>query len=498
MLDGGVVMGKQHFGNGENLMCANTARTNGLRACPPPDLGMAGLVSAALKPVPRIFLTLPLTMWSLASPAAEWSVTPKASATTVYDDNLRLDSGPHDSVFGAILELSAEMAVATEVSTVNLAPRVRLERYTEDHTGSGKDEREIDLDNEQFYLDFSGKHRIERTILQLRGNFTRDTTLTSEREPVDPSQGGTAVTGFIQDRKVRQSFDVNPSVAYEMSEKNTIQVGAGYRDVSYSDAENTGLADFTYKSANLSDTHMLTEYDQLMGSVFVSQQESEGFPEIDRQLISLNPLIIAELSQTSTQTDSLGGQLQYTHWFSDTLKGSIGAGVITSDMEIVQNFLDAARNPIANPRIDEDSDTGFLFNASAEKKFEQTTVTGSFARSVNPSGFGGQNSQDDLFLSALHQISPRLDGGLNFRYLRTEAQSKAFNNLQNQSGRNLSRDYLSINTRLAYRLTEFWSLSAAYTYSSQDVDTQPEAISADSNGLLFSINYDGQKRAIAR
>lgn len=380
---------------------------------------------------PRVLACLILALSSQGISAAEWSAKPIVYAGAEFNDNKRLTTLPHDSVLGGIFDASAQLAVATEASSLNLVPRVRLSFYTPD--------RETDLDSEDIFFDFSGNHTRERALWKLNGNYTRDTTLTSELE----------TTGLTQVNRQRQSIYLAPSVDYAIAEKNTLQLGFGYTDVVYEDAQRTGLVDYTYKTASLTDTHQLSEFEQVNGTLFVSRFEA---PE------------------SSTTTDSLGLQLGYTRTFSESLKASLAIGFIASEIELIEKTRDV----------------GPLFDVSVEKKLEATVFTGIYSRAVSPTGSGTQDTLDRLRLSVNHKISEQLDANLGFSFVQSETQAAIAGDA--------SRDYARLDARIRYRLTEFWSLIGGYSYSRAEGSLEP----ADSNGILLTLAYEGEKWAISR
>jgi len=406
--------------------------------------------------------------------AAEYSVKPRAQLSAEFDDNKLLrnsvNTPRHDSVVGSILDISAELAIATETSTLNLTPRGRLARYTEytetNKIGNQTLDRPVDLDYDNVYVDFGGKREFERVVLEMEGNYTRDTVLTSETLADQPS-------GFRLVNTPHQSISVNPSVTYEVSERNALKFSGSYADVTYEEAP--GYSDYTYQLASLTDLHKLTERDEITGTVFYSRFEA---PEPDQPLTLL---------VTSNQSDNIGFQAGYTRIFSETLKGSIGAGFISSDLEFAQ-FINLPTGLTEITR-EKTSDIGLLLDASLEKEFENTTLNGTYSRSVSPSGYAAQDTRDALRLSAIHNFTERLESGMFFDYTQSESQGGGTAGTQ-------QRDYLRLEARLRYRLSEYWSLIGSYIYSRQDSDNAPEA--AESNAALVSLSYDGQKWSMSR
>lgn len=85
-----------------------------------------------------------------------------------------------------------------------------------------------------------------------------------------------------------------------------------------------------------------------------------------------------------------------------------------------------------------------------------------------------------------HKISEQLDANLGFSFFRREDQAAI-------SG-DVSRDYARLDARIRYRLTEFWSLIGGYSYSRAEGSLEP----AESNGILLTLAYEGEKWSISR
>jgi hypothetical protein len=432
-------------------------------------------LSLSRRSTARFLACLSLCLSAERLVADEYSFTPSINFSTEFDDNKRLTPNPHDSVFGGLLDVSGQFGIATETSTLHLSPRARIARYTEYTEKVENAKQKTDLDYESFYVDFGGKRTFDRLVLGMQGNYTRDTTLTSEL-------AGTGTGTGLLTNQVRQSISINPSISYELSERNLVSLGGGYTEVTYEDTDATGLANYTSQTVNLSDTHQVTEKDQLTGSLFVSRSD---VPEHTQS--KDGPFT----TRSSSLADNVGAQLAYSHAFSETLKGDVGAGFIVSDLEFTQSTLfDGA--PIGPPATIRETDIGPLFDASITKKFETTTLMGSYGRSVSPSGFGSQSTQDAVRLTATHDLTERLDSGMFFDYVSNEFQGGQNTNL------NSSRDYLRVETRLRYSLSPFWSLAAAYIYSRQEFGSTVNAETPESNAGMITLTYSSEKQAMSR
>ena len=137
---------------------------------------------------------------------------------------------------------------------------------------------------------------------------------------------------------------------------------------------------------------------------------------------------------------------------------------------------------------EETTDIGRLLDARVQKDLEKTSLTSNFSRQVIPSSLGQQNTRSALSLRANHRFSQRLTGHLGAGYTRNERQG-----VTQLAGTN---DRQQFNAGWKWRVDEFWTLGVDYNYRHRK--TEQSSDSASSNAVLFSLRYDGEKRAVSR
>jgi hypothetical protein len=407
-------------------------------------------------------------LWPLRLSATEWSVTPRVKMSAEVNDNKRLIRSSvekqlgktHDPVVGGLLDLSAEAAMNTESTKLYFSPRAVLSRYTRDGLPGG-------LSSENFYIDFGGTHALnERLTIGLRGNYTYDTTLTSELQ----------TTGRTQSRFRRSTIDLNPTIAYATSERNTVQGGINYTNTMYeSQARQVGLLDYLYQGVYLADTYKLNDKEEVSATVSANRFE----PANVTSSVLVNGKTVPFQVQKST-TDNLSFEAGYSRKFSESLKGSVEAGVIHTRTDtkthVLGNFLGTQTT----------SDLGFLFDISATKTFERAELSAGFSRRVIPSGFGSQITQNELRVAANHKFSERFNGGLNLLWDDNHYTANRFSSIA-------PNEYQRAEPYLRYQLTPFWYLMAQYIYSRSSRSDSSRDDTTDSNAFLFSVGYDGEK-----
>jgi len=165
--------------------------------------------------------------WAEGIQAKEIYIQPSINIKTEYDDNITLKDDRFDaldtSAYGVITRAAAKLGVRSDRYDIALDNRVVINRYSSD----------FDLDSEDVFIDFTSNfNATEKSIFSLSGNYTRDTTLTSE---LDESGTGTGLV--LQDNPVREQWSVSPNWTYLLSETQFLQANYSHYDVSYEESD---------------------------------------------------------------------------------------------------------------------------------------------------------------------------------------------------------------------------------------------------------------------
>jgi len=180
--------------------------------------------------------------------AAEWSSQPWVKLRTEYSDNMQLRTGQTQEAHGGVLSAGLRLSRTDERGVLSLMPIVHVRRF---------DSKErLDSDDESLRLDWS--RRGEQSVWGMNGEWTRDTTLTSELE----------VSGLVQARKPRIKRYLSPSFRYSLTSRSNVGVDVAYTTVKYGDALLTGLVDYDYAQADLSVTYLWSEQGTVTGMLY--------------------------------------------------------------------------------------------------------------------------------------------------------------------------------------------------------------------------------------
>ena len=382
--------------------------------------------------------------------SAAWQFEPAIALQGSYDDNARLDPDVEDSVYGAKLSPTLQLARYTDITTLNGFLRLDFNKYWGDTDDfSAKDNQLAGL---------SVIRKIERGRLGLRGTFKRDTVLRSVEfpdegvdddliVPPDPSVDDNSTRENIR----RYRYDVNPTMTYDLTERWQVGLGYRYQNTFYgkNDTNNDGeddLFDFDRHAINGRVSVPVTEKNKLVSTLLVSRYDSDSNRTTDN--FELQTGLRHEFDETTNVTLTLGGR--YTRFDDDDNNSG------------------------------SDSSTGWVARLAALKTTGLTTFDGSLERKLSPSGVGDEVETDELRFNAKRQLTEFISFALSTRLFENET-------IGSVKTRNNNRRFLSVQPALIWTLTESWSVSTAYRYRRQKDFDEPD--SASSNAVFLTLLY---------
>jgi len=368
-----------------------------------------------------------------------------------YNDNILLTTLPHNAVWGSILTPSLTLSRSSEVSQTSASARLNFNRYA----------GESGLDRNDQYFALSSNLKTERNIWAGNASYTRDSTLTSELNQ----------TGIVQSRTQRNLLTLAPTWTRMLSERNSLKLGYEYDQASY-DGSSVGLINYSNQSAQASWLYQLSGSDLLnMTASYSRFQTADG----------------------NYKANTIGVQAGLTYSFSETLKGSILAGVsrtqsnINSPARIVV-IIPGVFYILVPPQTISTTDVVPVLSASLEKQFETTTINASVSRELNPTGNGSLAETDRFGLGASHKFSETLSGSVNGAAYRSRYIGNAVTSANSR--------YYELALNLNWRMSEQWVLDSGYRYAR--VEYQASSLVPVSNMVYASVRYDWPKISVSR
>ncbi len=423
--------------------------------------------------------------------AAEWSVEPSINFREEYNDNIRFLTTAHTGVWQSRLTPSLRLSSKTEVSEVSGSAQFSINQYSGDP--------QVENRNDQFYTLLT-RLQSERNTWAMNASYKQDSTAESER----------ANTGVVhQTRTQRSLLSLSPSWIRMLTERITFKLDYNYQDVKY-DQHINNLNDYTSQQAGGTLQYRLSERDTVSLAAIYSTTEynpivsiyPDGFPLFNygSGTYLQIPGITGNGNDTiSRKSSTRSVQVGLNHQFSENFIGYLSLGIrntITTtghacngDFGRISLYTGtfctgAALHPLI-AFADETSGNGSSFNASVEKKFESSKVSGFASRDTNPSG-SGLVETDKFGVSLNRSLTEKLTGSFDAIAYRTKYIGVIYPGSR----------YYTVEPKLNWRFTEWWTLDAGYRYARYEPESTASAIT--SNAVYLNLAYNWPKMAISR
>ena len=302
-----------------------------------------------------------------------------------------------------------------------------------------------------------------------------------------------------------------------LTERSSLKLDYNFQEVKY-DAH-INLNDYTYQQASSTLQYQLSERDQVSFSANYSITDYAPILRLYPSVVPLygyvggNPaqpfLFATGLGGTDTLTQKInttGVQASATHSFSETMRGDLSVGYRATNIEAEHScngflgFISPYTGtsctgsisipsypiPITTITFTEKSrGNGYSFSANLEKTFEAAKMTGFASRETNPSG-SGLAETDKLGVSLNRNLTEKLTGYFDAIAYRTKYIGVTIPGSR----------YYTVEPRLNWRLTEWWTLDAGYRYARYEPDSVANAIT--SNAVYLNVAYTWPKMAVSR
>jgi hypothetical protein len=361
--------------------------------------------------------------------AAEQSVKTFATVTTEYNDNKRLVTTDHDTATGAIVDVGVNFSLSTAPNKLKIKPRLRSSRF----------DGEQGLDTDDQYLASLYEHYTERSVFTFNIDYTRDSPLTSEFQEVE----------FVQVNKRRETWESNPTWSYRFSKILLGNFGLGYTDVIHQDSAQTGLIDYTYKSAFTGLSYSMSEYTQIGLTLYGSRFKAPDVKNI---------------------TDDTGIQVNLGYSLLESLTLNVKYSWHKSAVEIGPDgsfFSDTRR--------------GRLLDVEAVQKLSSGTLSASVVNEIRPASRGILEQHDRYTLKWLYHVTERTNGTI--RLVNTRINDAT------DDPAYVKWEYRYAMCELNYQVSSGLYVSGKYQYSwknSENAESQ-----AESNAILLLLRYQG-------
>lgn len=403
---------------------------------------------------------------SLPVQAAQWSVEPKVSLRSGYNDNIRLTTADHDSVWETALTPAVKFGVSKENQGLFGNADVSIRRF---YGGSGANSSSL-LDREDYHFKVNAYQRTERNDFGADIEITRDNTLDSELD----------VTGqVIENRATRLSTILNPSWTRMLNEKTRLELEYRFNRVEYSDeVGQNNLVNYDFNTVSASLVRNFTPRTQ--GTLSTSANRYKPETGLNSDTYAIQAGLTRQHSETLT-TSWLAG---WRDTRSDTL---VATGICIPDSSA--KFPNCPPGPPLNNPVqtgtkkDETSNGGATYAASITKTLERGSLGASVTRIATPSGEGQLLDTTRLALTGEHRFTELLRSNLTVEYYERDT-------IVNASGTGNSdtntRNYFRIRPSFTWQWQREWFLTGEYQYAENE---QTSGETATQNLVYLTLTY---------
>ncbi len=371
--------------------------------------------------------------------AADWSVNPKLTGSFEYNDNTRMSEIPTEQVEveGAAVDAAVELRADGQTGFFRAYPRARATFFPGDETE----------ETQSWWLQTDGQHIGEKSQLDIRADYSSIETLgpylplSDPGGPIGQPDPGEGTGGHEEALNREDRLIVAPTLQYSFTERQGLEVGAGYVDVSFDQQIDADREDFSYIYGNLGYVYRLSPTKSITFSVEGSEFENED----------------------GLKTNAQEASFRWTNK--------------TSEQALFYFRLGASR---AEDDVTGDWDEGFSGGVGVDWAFEVSKVSFEITSDIDPNAAGRLVQRDQLRLAYEYRLSEALTAKTVVRYLQDEGTGDA--------DEFETRKYANATVGLDWRFARQWTLGGAYTYVYRDFEN--DLSSADANRFSLGITYE--------
>ena len=379
-----------------------------------------------------------LSMTGREAQAAEWSAEPSLAVKGEYNSNLTLSQIPGE-VWGHWVSPSVRFAGSTERLEVSGKAAGDFVTYYGDQNRS--------LTNGFFPV--VARYSSERDVFTLDGSFVRDNTLRTELQ-----QTG-VVLGFTQ----RNLISMSPSWTRSVTENLSFQLGYQFTNATYENGRSLGLFDYDVNGGNLGVSYKLTEGDDL--------QLTGSYTKLD-------------VPDAGLKSSNAGGSLSVTHVLSEATTVTAFGG---------PRFLDQTQT-VGNTSLSSNQ-LVWTFGGSIRTKWEDARASFDGGQEVNVSGLGVLLKTNRVGATVSKDLTETLTVSLAGQAFQVQALPVQAGVAQAAETR-----LMNVTPAITWKLNQWWTLEASYTYVDRKVDATNEFFHG--NSTFLKLTYNIPKLSISR
>jgi len=379
--------------------------------------------------------------------AAEWTIDGRLNQEMAYDDNIRMQSG-EDKRSSFIYEFLPQLNAAYKSGNTQLAANVGygVEVYS----------NKLETTRQKVNTSVSGSYQTQSVNYGLNVSYN-----------LQPARNTAADdTGNFNSDAARTSWSISPTIAYTLTEQDTLSGSVQYSQSLYSNEDALAISSSNDNSNigfNLAWGHRWSEQYTTTLSANASFYESDG-----------------EIRQTTNK--SYSATLGNSYVFNEQWDVYFDVGYRYTDSENTQLGF-----------IIDHSSQGFLINSALNYTGEVLTSGISFNQSITPDGNGQLNQRSSVAFNVSYQLAETVSTQLSSSYQKTKSISTfVLNN---------DRSNITASAEINWKVTQFIFLNARYSYRWQDEQPLINTVAtenASSNRVMLTVGYNWQGLSLSR
>jgi hypothetical protein len=406
-----------------------------------------------------------MLLFSHNSQAFDWLFQPDFDANERYTDNLRMQIKPTRDNFISTLSPSLLAGFIDRNQELRTSFRWNEIIYHDDPDMDDFGEKIADFSHQ-----FSG----ENFKTDLKAQYAEQSSLNTQLD-----QDG---SGNLQLQIPRHTISVSPGFTYNITEKNALQLGYNYLNVSFDRIPGALQGIFSYSDY---ENHQVTataihNYSDRLSFNLTGAYAEYTSPSSGSFLYPKTDFDIYENSHVSSTTLTYQAGTQYI--FDEQTQISASAGMRDTKTNQKGSFT-----PQLYPYINYSSNSngsGYVFSTNLTRKSEWGGLILSADQQVNPSSNGSQQQSTSFSGNLNYNLAERWITGINARYQLTESTSGGKINSTN------NRTYTTVTPNIRWSWTPEINLNLSYSYRYQKFDNQDDP--SIGNNLELQFSYQPQ------
>lgn len=426
------------------------------------------------------FLLPALVFFSGNSCALEWLFAPDLSLKERYDDNVRMQPVAQGSNF--ITTISPGLMAGYLASNDELRAKFKWNELI--YSGDSE-------------LNFSEKVASLNHLFQ--GEWFKTDLLTAYAEESSiNTQLDLSGSGLLQRLVPRTTKSIDPSITFNLSETNLLQLGLSYLDVEFQRQPNLEndryYSDYTNQQISATFTHIYSE--RLSFNLTGAYSEFDS-PSEQRASAFIPAIVNGVLVERLVTQDTKFSQKQQTvfyqlgaqYTYDEKTQISLAAGIRNIDSDFTKTLI--YNDPLNDPRFvnsestQPSSTSGKVYSANLTRNFDSGKLNLSAIQQLNPASTGTQQQTTSFSANGRYNLNERWSTGLSAGYLISESVTN-FNN--NNFSNN--RTYTTLSPSLQWRWTPEINLDLSYIYRRQIYESLNQT--AEGNSVQLQFSYQPQ------